>query len=758
MPYEYRPQTNIFTRPFSTFLITRCPHRRSNKNSTKSMDFNKFYNFLLSKPSSDFEATAMCDTIVCGKDDIQSNYPSQPCIALSQPVFKHNEVNRGSSDTERDEGNRLRAAPLFCGAVHTYAVSAIQTECGRTPIYPQYGVLGLQGEISSETSEAESRLHENVILHNTEEPFSAFICGSQGSGKSHTLSCLLENSLMMNTKTSVLNTPLTGLVLHYDKFAGYDFGQVCESAYLSSVNIKVNVLVAPTSLNKMRRQYSNLPGVFGSAPKPKVMPLYFSERQLSVDMMMTLMAVQDTGIAAPLYISAIRQVLREIALIRQDDPGFDYQDFRTRLANLALSQGQCTPLNLRLELLESVLLAREQPDEVVKAFDEMWRFEPGTLTIIDLSDQFVNEGDACALFSICLKLFMDGWRSNPRIIVVDEAHKFLTNTSEASKLTGDLISIIRQQRHLNSRVVIATQEPTVSGDLLDLCNVSIIHRFSSPKWHNSIKAHVAGAHPETGKSPNLLQDIVGLQTGEAVVFCPTAVLMSDASRPQSLGCGSIRLKVRPRNSVDGGKSVRATDRFDNNSSEELSYQPTFLPMNGRTLPRPGSSSGKTSRKGGVNPASSRKVSSQALAVPKKAQAKKQAAAGNRKSLAEAEITTMTTTCSPTDMIAVSRDLGQNGGMQEISQAVLDGCLRTALLEALQTSPKLYAQDTKVHLKAILRKVSVQCNLPPKYLKGHDVLWNDKPTRSATILRYFLKQYCDEQGIPSDQRARLPWLQ
>lgn len=123
---------------------------------------------------------------------------------------------------------------------------------------------------------------------------------------------------------------------------------------------------------------------------------------------------------------------------------------------------------------------------------------------MDLSDQFVNESDACALFSICLKLFMDGWQSNPRIIALDEAHKFLTTSSEATKLTTDLIAIIRQQRHLSSRVIIATQEPTVSGDLLDLCNVSIVHRFNSPQWYRTIIKHLAGANrAENSKNDEL---------------------------------------------------------------------------------------------------------------------------------------------------------------------------------------------------------------------------------------------------------------
>ncbi len=224
------------------------------------------------------------------------------------------------------------------------------------------------------------------------------------------MSCLLENNLLPNSKLGVLRTPLTGIIFHYDKFSNFNSGQVCEAAYLCSAGIPVRVLVAPTSESRMRNQYLNLPGLPSGSPKPEVLPLYFSQDQLTVDVMMTLIAVHDTGVSAPLYICAIRQLLREIAMVNQDKPGFDYMDFRRRLAGLPLTEGQNAPLDLRLSMLQSVLLETKQSPRALQAYKRIWSFdEPGTLTIIDLSDQFVNESDACALFSICLKLFMDGW-------------------------------------------------------------------------------------------------------------------------------------------------------------------------------------------------------------------------------------------------------------------------------------------------------------------------------------------------------------
>lgn len=42
-----------------------------------------------------------------------------------------------------------------------------------------------------------------------------------------------------------------------------------------------------------------------------------------------------------------------------------------------------------------------------QAQPDIWASEPGSLTIVDLSDPFVDESAACALFDICLSLFLE---------------------------------------------------------------------------------------------------------------------------------------------------------------------------------------------------------------------------------------------------------------------------------------------------------------------------------------------------------------
>src|SRR5688572_8761173 len=85
-----------------------------------------------------------------------------------------------------DEVSEIETAPLFTNAVRVRT----QNTCtiGTFP-FAQYGLLA--GDVSRGPSS--SNTLDPRIFYNIAAPSSAFICGSQGSGKSHTLSCMLEN-------------------------------------------------------------------------------------------------------------------------------------------------------------------------------------------------------------------------------------------------------------------------------------------------------------------------------------------------------------------------------------------------------------------------------------------------------------------------------------------------------------------------------------------------------------------------------------
>ncbi|KAJ5129595.1 uncharacterized protein N7515_005634 [Penicillium bovifimosum] len=533
----------------------------------------------------------------------------------TQEIEKHMSLAQGDmhSFLASGRGNRrleeeVITAPLF--SLHACKVLDSEQQRNNQPtekrqVYPQYGLLGLRTRPAGDTPDQEDLIYTNVSA-----PWSAFICGSQGSGKSHTLSCLLENALIKPSPAGKLSSPLAGLVVHYDKFTAFASTQLCEAAHLCSSNIPVRVLVSPTNYLAMKKAYTKLAG--GSSML-KVQPLYLPQKDLNISMMKTLMAVNNKA-GQPLYIEVIMKILRDMAIQNQGQAGFNYAAFKNMLDKEQFVRGQLMPLTLRLEVLESFFEPGSVPGATSKKSkehdtDSTWKFSPGTLTIIDLSCPFVGPDDACALFNISLSLFLKDRQDTGRMIALDEAHKYMTSTApEAVEFTETLLSVVRQQRHLGARVMIATQEPTLAPSLLELCNVTIIHRFSSPAWFRAIRSHIAGAGVEEAatkdsSTSDIFHRIVHLATGEALVFCPTALLdvqegdedaasnlsagttsssgpdsaefcdplvdkealgnysgeegltRTTGPRPVQLGTSYAHIRVRRRITVDGGRSV-----------------------------------------------------------------------------------------------------------------------------------------------------------------------------------------------------------
>jgi len=228
---------------------------------------------------------------------------------------------------------------------------------------------------------------------------------------------------------------------------------------------------------------------------------------------------------------------------------------------------------------------------------------------------------ACSLFDICLHLFLDRPVTTGKVIAVDEAHKvrlyrpmqvptcaltlgqYMTGSASAQRFTDTLLSTIRLQRHLGVRVLVSTQEPTISSKLLDLCSCTIVHRFSSPEWLAFLRSHIAGA--EHGARTGLMARVVALNCGEAFVFAPSALVTSHeadsvaerdameaeepqeemfwgmrepsdlqqverkmaeltvagtpegAARIEKMGVRYMRARIRKRITADGGKSLLA---------------------------------------------------------------------------------------------------------------------------------------------------------------------------------------------------------
>ena len=308
----------------------------------------------------------------------------------------------------------------------------------------------------------------------------------------------------------------------------------------------------------------NLPGVPANT-QPTVRPLLLLDDQLDIESMKTMMNLDAQDGKIPLYMALVNNVLRQMKIRSRGEPGVDYPRFKKEINKTKLTPSQREHLDMRIKLLES-FLHRIAIQEFKDHAGDGFKPKAGSLTIVDLSDSFVSESDACTLFTICLSLFLGSRTDHGLIVALDEAHKFLTETSEAKGFTEELVQVIRQQRHNTTRVIIATQEPKLAPALLDLCNVTIVHRFQSQAWYSTLKNHLA-ALSTRGESDNVFGRIVDLENGEALVFCPTAHLDVEGDGEglevvKALKSGYVKMRVRKRVTVDGGKSIMAAKAED----------------------------------------------------------------------------------------------------------------------------------------------------------------------------------------------------
>ncbi|KZP24565.1 hypothetical protein FIBSPDRAFT_821842 [Athelia psychrophila] len=436
-----------------------------------------------------------------------------------------------SHDSSKD--HEMHTAPLLTRDAFVLAA--------KENISMQYGVLGETLAIcpNTPTEHADRRLYLN-----TNAPFSAVLCGVQGSGKSHTVACMLESMFIPKySPIGSLEKPLCGLVIHLGE--GGCNSRPSEVAWLAAPIREgfrppaIKVYVSPSSLSTMRGVYAALDGNI------TVEPLLLNEKELDAHAFLSMMAVSDSE-APPLYVQVILSILRELG------ENYTYAKFKEILSlkKKKWNRAQLSGLEQRLALLESFVAKKASQ---VSASS---RFAAGQITIVDLSDPFIDTGSACGLFEVIIRLFVRADVKTGKILVVDEAHKYLTNNDSASGLKNTLLELTREQRHIAMRVIVSTQEPTVIPPvLLDLCTVAIMHRFSSPAWWKALSAHVSADLT----SDEAFEKVLRLQTGEALVFAATGLATfkagDAAARLDNMGRRYLVMKTRRRVTKDGGASI-----------------------------------------------------------------------------------------------------------------------------------------------------------------------------------------------------------
>ncbi|KAK5704493.1 hypothetical protein LTR17_021844 [Elasticomyces elasticus] len=361
---------------------------------------------------------------------------------------------------------------------------------------------------------------------------------------------------------------LSGVVFHYDIDSS---GTVAETASLCSRGIKVNILVSNSNFEAAQRTYR------AATDSPENLTLekfLLPPSELSIERMHKLMAFSERSDAVPLYMEVIQRILRQMAASGQGR-GFNYGEFLQLLDQAGLSTEEQRPMRLRLDLLHRCMRwPPSKTDLKRKTARKLLDLQPGTLTVVDLSDPFVDTATVCILFDICLSVAKENRPECGMVVALDEVHKYIDQSPAATNFTDRLLTTVREQRHIGTRVIISTQEPTISEKLLDLCSISIVHHFKSPAWFRSIRNHLGGASGLVNsdkEQATLFEQILTLPVGESRVFAPGAfVCLSADGKSKRLGSEVLRMRTRSLLGIDAGVSVLAGER-DGHSSRRVDF-------------------------------------------------------------------------------------------------------------------------------------------------------------------------------------------
>jgi hypothetical protein len=110
-------------------------------------------------------------------------------------------------------------------------------------------------------------------------------------------------------------------------------------------------------------------------------------------------------------------------ILRTLGENYTYQAFMKTLEDSKkdFNPAQLSGLKQRMSLLTSFL------DKSQKRRQTATRFAAGQLTIVDLTDPFIDPSCACGLFEIVTRLFVRSDIGTGKVLVVDEAHKVCQN-------------------------------------------------------------------------------------------------------------------------------------------------------------------------------------------------------------------------------------------------------------------------------------------------------------------------------------------
>ena len=387
--------------------------------------------------------------------------------------------------------------------------------------------------LGSSFSPGKGEMLLDPLFLNTHNPFSLAMVGVSGSGKSSTLSCVLESCLLDSAPADVvrLEKSMTAVVLYYDP-SGVSYCKVV-GMLNSAPNVfkgneqpcvspdRATILVSPTFYKQRKQLYGN---------QCLVRPLLFRWKTLTPGQIKQLMGIDMISNENCVPVASLMALLRRYqrhAVVPH------FPQFLVELKQICSpAVGASCVFDKGIALLETFVAESQANAHIVYDGMDICQVVESEqdLVIVDLTDPLLTSEEANSVFQVVTETFQRTQTRRDKVLAVDGAHYFMgkTNRGQMDGLNHVILNLANQRHDNNIRLILSTETPlALMPELWETMSAAILHHFYSESWWD----YLCSALP---LSPEWWETVLSLGCRNALVVSPS----------HSKDCSTIPVAIR----------------------------------------------------------------------------------------------------------------------------------------------------------------------------------------------------------------------
>ncbi len=409
----------------------------------------------------------------------------------------------------------------------------VTAEISIAPVLDPEIMLGTTGDSVAEEWGIIGEYQNKKVAVNMNEPLTTVILGAKGSGKSYTTGVIIEAAQNLPPGLNNIHSKLQTIIFHFHQDTSYapEYLSLIDkndnedelNALLLKYNQhavpleKIKVFVTPRSYEEQKKIYEN-------ESKIDVFPLFFHPEDLGIDGWRLLLFADSND---SLYIQVIHEFLNELY----------YGESELTPTNLLKLVEEDDELSLNQKKLAKrrINLARRYISKENHAFKYI---NKGDTVIVDVREKLMDKNTAMSLFLIFARVASERGEGN-KLIVFDEAHKYFSTS-----MKEEIVTLNREVRHRGVSLVVSSQDPkSIADTIIELSEIVIIHKTVVPDWLKILKKKLSSMEDVD------IKELSNLEKGEALIWAKEANRLD-------FTMGMKKIKIRPRSTTHGGRSVK----------------------------------------------------------------------------------------------------------------------------------------------------------------------------------------------------------